>query len=483
MSRSDSAPRPAGPKQQVLAFLEERASVSVIWKALFDHLVPRFVNPLEYLGEATAFVFLNQAITGILLAMFYNASTTPVGNATAAYHSVVQIMTTIPLGWVIRGLHYWGANAMVVLVLAHMLRVFYIGAYKKPRELTWVFGVMLAAVTLLFAFTGYLLPWDQQAYWATMVGTAMPGYVPFIGNWLLDLARGGQFLSGATLTRFYAVHIVILPLLLSGLLAVHLALVFKHGMSTAAEAEERAAKEPAYKKQLVRFWPNTIAQMLIVLLMTAVGLLVLTLLIKAPLLGPAQPLNQSHYQPIPAWYFYSIYYILDKVGRTWPMMSPVLSPLVIIALPAIAGVVLITVPWIDRSKSHSPAARPTMIAGGLVGIFLVVFLTHMGAMLASGGVSSAVVANPTFSGNIEPIFQARCAICHGPVAPSMGLDLTSYASAEKLHMWVPKDPQQSLLILKLNGTVPPQMPLGGPYLPKGAIQTIANWIKEGAPDN
>lgn len=474
---------PKTPKDQILGFLEERASISVIWKALFNHQVPGFVNPLDYLGEATAFVFINQAITGILLAMFYNASTTPVGGATAAYHSIQTIMTQVPMGWVLRGLHYWGANAMVVLVFCHMLRVFYVGAYKKPRELTWVLGVALLGITILFAFTGYLLPWDQQAYWATMVGTDMPAYVPFIGNWLLELARGGQWLSGATLTRFYAIHMLVLPVLLAGTLSAHVALVFKHGQSVAVEAEERGRRDPVYRKTLVNFWPNVIAQMSVVILLVALGLVVLTLLFKAPLLAPADPLNKAHYQPIPAWYFYSIYYVLDVVGRTFPMQSPLLSPLVVIGLPAIGGIVLLLTPWIDRTASHEPAARPLFITGGLVGVVALLGLTYLGNGLATGGVPNTIVARPSFTANIEPIFSAKCVICHSGTNATAGLDLTSYQSMAKLHIWIPGNPQQSLLYEKITGTIPPRMPLGGPYLPPGAVQTIANWIKEGAPDN
>ena len=476
------APAPT-PRDRVLGFLEERASLSVIWNAMFNHKVPGFVNPLDYLGEATAFVFLNQAITGILLATFYNASTTPVGNATAAYHSIQVIMTQVPMGWVLRGLHYWGANAMVVLVLCHMLRVFYVGAYRKPRELTWMLGVGLAGITILFAFTGYLLPWDQQAYWATMVGTDMPAYVPFVGNWLLELARGGQWLSGVTLTRFYAIHMLILPLSLAGLLSAHVALVFKHGQSTAVEAEEAAKHDPVLRRRLVNFWPNAVAQMSVMMLVVAVGLITLTLLFKAPLLAPAQPLNQAHYQPIPAWYFYSIYYVLDMIGRAFPLQAPILSPLVVIGLPLIGGVVLLTLPWVDRGTSPEPSKRALIVSGGLVGALAVLVLTYLGNGLATGGVPNVVVAKPTFAANIQPILSAKCYICHSGSSASGGLDLTSYKSAAALKIWVPGKPSQSLLYLKLTGAVPPQMPLGGPYLPPGAIQTIANWIKEGAPDN
>jgi quinol-cytochrome oxidoreductase complex cytochrome b subunit len=475
--------RRATASERLVDYLDSRADVRSMWRFLFGHSVPRFVNPLEFLGAVSAFLFVNQAVTGILLAMFYNGSTEPVGHATAAYVSIQNIMHNVPLGWVVRDLHYWGANAMVVVVFCHMLRVFWIGAYKKPRELTWVMGTILFLLTLLFAFTGYLLPWDQQSYWATMVGTDMPSYVPFIGNWLLQLTRGGQWLSGITLTRFYAVHMLVLPAALGGVLVAHLYLVFRHGLTEPTEAEERAKHDPAVRRNLRPFWPNTMAQMLLTVFVAAVALLVLALLFRAPLLAPADPLNKAHYQPIPAWYFYSIYYVLDAVGRAFPMQSPILSPIVIVGLPIILGAVLVGLPWLDRGPRRAPAARPAVIGGGVVGVALIVILTYLGNGLASGGVNPAFVADPTFSGNVMPVFQARCQICHSGSTPSGGLDLTSYAALMKMGVVVAGKPSQSLLYEKLTGQVTPRMPLGGPYLPEGTIRTIGAWIAHGAKDN
>lgn len=468
--------------EQLMGFLDRSAGVKDLWHFLVGHRVPRWVNPLDFLGAVSAFLFINQVITGILLAMFYDATTTPVGGATAAYVSIQNIMTNVPLGWVVRDLHYWGANAMVVIVFAHMLRVFWVGAYKKPRELTWVVGVLLFSLTLLFAFTGYLLPWDQQAYWATMVGTDMPSYVPFIGNWLLELTRGGQWLTGVTLTRFYALHVLILPAALAAFLGTHLFLVFRHGISDVTSAEHKAQHDPVLRKRLVDFYPTTVTQMQLTIFIAAVVLLILALTFRAPLLAPADPLNKAHYQPIPAWYFYSIYFLIDWVGRSWPQQAWFLSPFIIIVLPALIGGLLFGLPWIDRSPRTEPRARPMFIGGGVVGVAAVVLLTYLGGGLA-GGVSSAVVQNPTFAGNVMPVFQARCQVCHSGQNPSGGLDLTSYASMKKLGVVTAGNPQQSLLYLKITGAVPPRMPLGGPYLPKGTVQTIANWIKQGAKDN
>ena len=151
------------------------------------------------------FVAVNQAITGILLTIYY------VPTPDHAYDSVQYITTQVTGGWLIRGLHHWGASVMVVLVVLHMLRVIIYGAYKYPREVTWLTGVVLLLLVIGFGFTGYLLPWDQKSYWATTVGTRIAGVVPFVGNWILRIMRGGDDLSAVTLARFFGAHVWVLP--------------------------------------------------------------------------------------------------------------------------------------------------------------------------------------------------------------------------------------------------------------------------------
>lgn len=188
------------------------------------HPVDRFSNLLDLAGEVTLFLFINQLLTGVLLAVYYQPTTT------GAFSSLQNITYVVPAGVWLRGLHVYGASAMVVAVFIHMCRVFWYGGYKKPRELTWVLGVVLLIATLGLSFTGYLLPWNQEAYWATIVGTQIPGYTPFIGTWVVALMRAGGDLTGATITRFYAVHMLIFPGLLMGALVFHLALVVRQGV-------------------------------------------------------------------------------------------------------------------------------------------------------------------------------------------------------------------------------------------------------------
>lgn len=212
-------------------WLDERLSWRQVWSAIFLRKVPK-VNWLYTLGSASLFVAITQIVTGILLTIYY------VPTPDHAYDSVQFITTQVPAGWFIRGLHHWGASAMVVLVALHMLRVIYYGAYKFPREVTWFTGVFLLLVVIGFGFTGYLLPWDQKAYWATTVGTRIAGTPPVIGEWILLIMRGGEELSAVTLARFFGVHVWVLPAALLTLIAIHLYLVIRIGISAVPKRED-----------------------------------------------------------------------------------------------------------------------------------------------------------------------------------------------------------------------------------------------------
>ncbi|HEX9092160.1 MAG TPA: cytochrome b N-terminal domain-containing protein [Anaerolineales bacterium] len=205
-------------------WFDERTSWRLIWETIFLRKIPK-VNWFYTLGSATLFLAVNQAITGILLTIYY------VPTPDHAYDSVQYITTQVPLGWLIRGLHHWGASAMIVLVGLHMLRVILFGAYKYPREVTWFTGVILLLVVIGFGFTGYLLPWDQKAYWATTVGTRIAGAPPLIGDYPLHIIRGGPEISAITLVRFFGTHVWVLPALLASLIGVHLYLVIRNGIS------------------------------------------------------------------------------------------------------------------------------------------------------------------------------------------------------------------------------------------------------------
>jgi ubiquinol-cytochrome c reductase cytochrome b subunit len=216
---------------KVMSWLDERLGLTTIYNTVLDRNVPK-VNWLFTLGSATAILFLLQAVTGTFLSVYY------VPSPDHAYDSIQFIMTGVAYGWLIRGIHHWGATLMVITVFLHMLRTFYMAAYKYPREITWLTGVVLLLTTLGMGFTGYLLPWNQRSYWATTVGTEIPGTVPFIGPFITRLLRGGSDLSAVTLTRFFSLHIWFLPAIIILLIGVHLYLVIRIGISYAPQQDD-----------------------------------------------------------------------------------------------------------------------------------------------------------------------------------------------------------------------------------------------------
>jgi quinol-cytochrome oxidoreductase complex cytochrome b subunit len=215
----------------MLDWLDERVGLLAVWSTIFDRKVPK-VNWWYTLGSASLFLAIMQALTGIFLSIYY------VPTPEEAYSSVEYIMNDVAFGWLVRGMHHWGATLMVVIVFVHMLRVCYYGAYKYPREVTWITGVLLFLITMGLGFTGYLLPWNQRAYWATAVGTSIVGTVPLVGDFLLRVLRGGDDLTLVTLSRFFGVHIWFLPAALFGLIGIHLYLVIRNGISYVPKRDE-----------------------------------------------------------------------------------------------------------------------------------------------------------------------------------------------------------------------------------------------------
>ncbi|RCK73462.1 MAG: Ubiquinol--cytochrome c reductase, cytochrome B subunit [Anaerolineae bacterium] len=210
--------------RRLFEWLDERLGLTGIHDVVLDRKVPK-VNWWFTLGSASLFLFLLQGITGIFLTVYY------VPSPDHAYDSVQYIMNEVRFGWLIRGIHHWGASLMVLVVFIHMLRTFFYAAYKYPRELTWLSGVILLLATLGMGFTGYLLPWNQRSYWATTVGTEIAGTVPVVGPFILSVLRGGSELSAITLARFFAVHIWFLPALIAATIGLHLYLVIRLGIS------------------------------------------------------------------------------------------------------------------------------------------------------------------------------------------------------------------------------------------------------------
>lgn len=219
--------------QKMYDWIDERIDITPIWRDIADHEVPEHVNPAHHFsafvycfGGLTFFVVVIQILSGMFLTMYY------VPDIENAWKSVYYLQTQVAHGQIVRGMHHWGASVVIVMLLLHTLRVFFQGAYKKPRELNWMIGVLLFFVMLGLGFTGYLLPWDNKAYFATEVGLNIAGQVPLIGDWLITLLGGHPEIIGAqTLTRFFAIHVFFLPAALFALLAVHFILIRRQGIS------------------------------------------------------------------------------------------------------------------------------------------------------------------------------------------------------------------------------------------------------------
>ena len=205
-------------------WVDERTSLSGGLRWTMFRKVPKGTNWFYTLGSATLFAFLSQAVTGVFLAMYYRPDASG-----GAYESIRHITNEVFLGEFVRGMHKWGSTVMVILIFLHMGRTFFFGAYKYPRELNWVIGAVLLILTMVMSFTGYLLPFDQRSYWATIVGVNINGTGPLVGPYLSDFLRGGAEFGATTLSRFYAIHMLLLPGAIAALIGAHIYLVTRLG--------------------------------------------------------------------------------------------------------------------------------------------------------------------------------------------------------------------------------------------------------------
>ena len=226
-------------------WIDERTSLSGAARWMMFRKVPKGTNWFYTLGTATMFAFLNQAVTGVFLAMYYDPS------PTRAYESTRFITNEAFLGEFVRGMHKWGSSVMVILIFLHMARTFFFGAYKYPRELNWIIGVALLILTFVMALTGYLLPFDQRSFWATTVGNNINGTGPFVGPYLADFLYAGPEFGATTLSRFYAIHMLIVPGLIIALIGAHLFLVVKLGTTAPPWLQPKRARGTVVKEERV----------------------------------------------------------------------------------------------------------------------------------------------------------------------------------------------------------------------------------------
>ncbi len=350
---------PAPDRADRPGWIEQRTGLGSVLPALLHVRIPMSAQTM-YFGGIALFLFGIQVVTGTLLALYYKP--TP----EAAYESVQFVTSDVSFGWLIRSMHHWAANLMILFVVLHLVRVFFQAAYKYPRELTWVIGGGLLLVTLGFGFTGYLLPWDQRAYWATVVGTDIAGSVPLIGDALLQLLRGGADVTGDTMSRFFGIHVLVLPLALAGLLALHLLLVHQLGLANPKKPEPRVQTAESEQEPLRPFFPNYLLDEIVAWYALLAILVVLASLFPAGLEEQANPLETpAHIKP--EWYYLAVYQLLKIIPRTIAVLAPI-----------IAIAVLIAWPFLDRSPEVLARRRKVVVGGATLVLIAMIVLTVYG---------------------------------------------------------------------------------------------------------
>ncbi len=350
------------------------------------------------LGTLSALLFGLMAVTGIFLAMFYNPS------PDKAYQSIDFIMNDVPLGSILRGLHHWGAGAMVLTVFVHLLTNFFSGNYKAPRDLTWVAGVCLLLTTLGLGFTGYLLPWDMKAFWATVVSSNIPRDIPVVGEFITRMVLGGPTVSGLTLTRFYAIHMLLLPAMMGVFVVVHIYLVRIHGLN------EQPGTDPANEcaQHSYRFFPEHLLRSSIVFAVVLLVLIGLSIFGSVPREQIAGTLVDS-YLPRPEWYYMWLFQLLTYFSGRWETVGS-------LAIPVLGCVFLFALPFLGRHKALGVANRPIPVAVGTTAVIGVLYLSLMGFSGAKPYGQIVPVAGRTLSAQEQAglfIFVDReCAYCH-----------------------------------------------------------------------
>ena len=407
--------------RRIVEWLEERTGVPSAVQRFFNEDIPDSSGWRQVFGSVALFAFLTQVITGILLALNY--APTP----GEAYDSLRYIMTQVTAGPLIRGMHHWAGSLMIIVVALHMVQAFLWGAYKKPREATWMSGVVLLLLTLAYGLSGYLLPWDNRAYWGTVVTTQIAGLAPGLGPYMLRLLGGdGTSIGVVTFTRFYAAHVLLLPPLTMLLIGVHVYLVRRHGVAPTPADEDRPKK---------KFFPRQVALDTIAMFVWFAVLMGLAILARVPLGHIADPTDLS-YVPRPEWYFLFIFQFLRWFEGPLEVLGAVI-------IPTLAIVGLLLIPFIDRGKmvfvrqrlgAIGAVALATIFWGGLTA--QAVLGTPVSREMDLSLVQSWQEIPAAHLASIGYFRKAQCGSCHELGKQGAGPDLAATPSgrpAEWLH--------------------------------------------------
>lgn len=348
--------------ETIQRWLDERLSISTLARTAQKKEVPLHRHSIwYYFGGMTLFLFAVQVVTGILLLLYYRPS------AENAFESVQFIVTEVKFGWLIRSIHSWSANLMILTLFIHMFSVFFMTAYNRPRELTWLSGVALLFISIGFGFSGYLLPWNEVSYFATKVGTDIAGDIPLVGHTMLRFLRGGDDVTGATLTRFFGFHVAVLPAMATVFIGIHVLLVQLHGMHVPARYEKTSRR--------MKFFPNFLMRDLIGWIVAIGVLAALAALFPWELGVKADPFASAPAGIKPEWYFLFMFQTLKYIpAKIWMFEGEVIG----ILFFTLAGAVLFVIPFINRSPEKYPRRRLLFTVVGVIALLYIVVMTVVG---------------------------------------------------------------------------------------------------------
>ncbi len=360
--------------KHILNWLDDRGGFSEMLKPLKEHLVPPGTKWAYVWGSATMFCLVVQVFTGIALAFLYQPTTN------AAFQSLQYIENQAFLGHFIRGLHNWGASCMIVLLGVHMCRVYLYAAYKYPREMNWISGVLLLALTITMAFTGQLLRWDSNGVWTAVVGAEQMGRIPFIGDQVAHFFLGGGTLGGESLNRYFSMHTFLVPALLFSVLGYHLYLVFRNGISEPPKPGKKvnpATYRKWYSKMLKKkgepFFPDVIWRDAVFSVGVLIVLLLLAWLVGAPDLAHEADTTFINAHPKPDWYFTWIYAI-------FALMPFRIESFMIVFIPLVGAILMFSIPFLTKGGERSPLRRPWAITGVIIVILAIGSFWYIGYM-------------------------------------------------------------------------------------------------------
>lgn len=351
--------------------IDRRLPIDQALRKSLRRRIPEYVGWRHALGGITYLLFIVLVITGVLLAVYYRPS------AQEAYPSIQHIVSGVSLGWLIRDVHVWSANLIVLALLAHMARVFFAAAYKPPRETSWFVGLLLLFVVLSFGATGYLLPWDQWAYWTVTVVLDTVARFPWLGTPLVRVLKGDVVVSGGTLSRFFALHVIVLPWIAFALLVFHFLVVRRHGIAPPVDEKGRGGGEG------VPFFPNHLLRSFIVSVLVLAVVVSLAALYPRPVGDPASPF-QAPEELVSTWIVVDVALALIRYFGSWG-----------IALFTLVGVVLAVLPLFDRRPERRARKRPVAMLIGLV--FFVGFLLAWIVGRQTRSLPSGIGARPATS--------------------------------------------------------------------------------------